>query len=610
MWNHAGHYLKLLQMKEFLIQKFLLTGVSIFVLHQESAPDKKPLDAAVELKDDIDDDDDDEYELVLTGLKQLTKGSNKSDTQAETRYPHQIIAAMATNDSSKNRSVTDNEKAIPTQTTAIPTVPTHITPIPLPTPSQTSLETPAATPTPAVKMRSRSTQPDNSTVSDNSKRPQSVSSGLHLIRTNNDLRRSVRRKGQYKSIAEYEKLNNNAGNNGVINVESDVKVVNPKPIAKPRDSQHSTSHNDSTYATPPPPLVKRTPQHVRHARNPPTTPEMHRSINSLSGMQSHGHTNTSLHQSDQVKMRAKDGKTHSSNRNLVRDSETGSRRQSIISISSVPNHVVLRRVDSKLADMSAKADKKADTDRRSRSFDRKKNYSLEEGVMPQGLTLVGSRNSLVSHGRSQTNISSHQSQKHHRSKDRTAVHQLSLGEPNTTPILDGKRKSNSAQRTRTAPLTGQHLGSHISGLKKQQSRSHYVSLPNQPDLAFYRHQHLRTPQFNWNGVSWDQNPGFKRFFDSILTYGPNGTKAATKESSKYSKVHAHNNQPDIVLESLNHDLKRADDSDSENSSIRSSASAYWPPELKLQCNNGEDFEEETASWQFHNVIGHHQINAS
>lgn len=82
-----------------------------------------------------------------------------------------------------------------------------------------------------------------------------------------------------------------------------------------------------------------------------------------------------------------------------------------------------------------------------------------------------------------------------------------------------------------------------------------------------------------------QNPGFQRFFESINSFGP----------------HAHNpfeplKHRDRPLAVTSPKVETPSDNDSETSSIRSSASAYWPPELRFPTNIEDDG---TESWKFH-----------
>lgn len=513
----------------------------------------------------ISDDEEEEYQLVLTGLKQLTKPDHivGSVSVPETRYPHQIIAAMSTSQISNIDSETtsgDIEPIVfePKQATDR----SKLSPL-----KSGRSKAPPSSPV-QKRTKSKSSKQEEKTPRPMSTvRPQSVSSALHLIKSTNNARRSTRKKGQYKSIAEYEKLNES-------------KVVTPEtPVHSQNVSQKIKE----------PSLIK---EHVQKQLNPMTASHHSSSNFASSRLSNTAYPNASPF--PQIQRRKENRGSPSLSRTNA-DIDAMSRRASILSISSVPNHMMLRRVsstDARMMDQERKS--------KSRSFERKISDGLrlpvhrpqEENVAQRGLTLVGSKNSLVSHGQSQSNAMT-DSRIFYQSEPASNI---SLGEPYiaSTPVLDGKHRSRSQSRPTVSSQTSLHWTPSSEYNKQPVHKAKYISLPNTPDMSNYRNH--KVAHRNRNSAPWEHNPGFKRFFDSILRYGPNGSKTKIKDHS--SKFDVLPNQPDIVLESLAHEhgMLRADDSD-DGSSIRSSASAYWPPELKQQ-SNCDDFEE-TASWQFH-----------
>jgi len=83
------------------------------------------------------------------------------------------------------------------------------------------------------------------------------------------------------------------------------------------------------------------------------------------------------------------------------------------------------------------------------------------------------------------------------------------------------------------------------------------------------------------------NPGFQRFFESIGKFGPSPDPP--------TPIHE---KPALAIEDRTPISPTVDfprDDVSEASSIRSSASAYWPPELKFPHMT----EETQNDWQFH-----------
>lgn len=538
-----------------------------------------------------DEEEEEEYQLVLTGLKHLTRGTSQvsGTVTTEQRYPHQIAAAMSTSQLSNSESFFSDIEPIVTQ----PQRPSSVTPLQSNSTKTKGSQIEAEPIAPSVQKRSGSQHRERQKPA----RPHSMSStnGLHLLKTTNELRRSTRRKGQYTSIAEYEKLQNvDKHEQPNTRQENDCNNIAAAVSNYPKSRNSSFSCMASVVKDTPP----ISPRNRRKSRTSGSSPKICRSSASLLN----SHQSRPFTENSQVLPKVqlrKEGRSFG--RQASKEASITPRRASIVSIASVPNNVVLRRVSSNLEELRpCIADKKVTADKRSRSFDRKSlKLSIykqsNDGVSQNGLTLVGSRNSLASHGRS--------SHKDGVADSRMLQHltesQLSLGEPHIvpakTPVLDGKR----GRAVASIQLAPPPKGNVNRGTKPR-----YVSLPNNPRMSFSRHP-ANNSHNNWNGGMLDQNPGFRRFFDSILAFGPNGNQSNSKDAIKPNGSH---NQPDIVLESLNPDhSSRADDSDSE-SSIRSSASAYWPPELKQQ-SNCDDFEE-AASWKFHGPVGknRHPVN--
>lgn len=84
------------------------------------------------------------------------------------------------------------------------------------------------------------------------------------------------------------------------------------------------------------------------------------------------------------------------------------------------------------------------------------------------------------------------------------------------------------------------------------------------------------------------HPGFQRFFESIKNFGPHQsahplTDASNSESGeKRLAIEDSTSSKQVVPK-----IESSSDNLSESSSIRSSASAYWPPELKFSSAEGE-----------------------
>lgn len=479
--------------------------------------------------------EEEEYELVLTGLKHLTEESSKTDgrTKKSSNLRQTEVALSSSHPAAKvaqNKVV--HEKPVKQIKTKY-------------------VEQKADSASYQSKLSTKQQQTKSKVSGDvvaKSTHPQSITNGLHLIRANNDLRRSSRRKGQYRSIAEYEqfqsqvKTENNVSKNLQINTKG--HASSPTCSKSLKITSHQIANADELF----------------------------------------------VH--DDKKTRPHSTKTQ------VPSLDAGARRTSIISAAtSAPTSVVLRRLPSSQSESGAAKVGKAT--RKSNSFDGKmKPLSMhkltEENVSQNGLTLVGSRNSLISHDSTSVTTNSK-----YRQLGRSNKH-MSLGEP---MILEEKARTSRQQfvpESKRVPLQWTPL----SGGKKHQKVKYISILPNAPDSRIFQRQASASSErpAHWNEPNWNQRPDFKRFFDSILTYGPHGTKSHFKQShNKASKIHS--NPPDVVLESLPVEhSKREDDSDTD-SSIRSSASAYWPPELKQQSNCEADFEE-AASWQFHNPVDH------
>ena len=109
--------------------------------------------------------------------------------------------------------------------------------------------------------------------------------------------------------------------------------------------------------------------------------------------------------------------------------------------------------------------------------------------------------------------------------------------------------------------------------------NHFPGFPNhEPMQRFFRPELNPYPQI--------QNPGFQRFFESINSFGPNAQNPFEPLKSRDGQLAV--TSPKVETP--------ASDNDSETSSIRSSASAYWPPELRFPTNIEEDGAD---SWKFH-----------
>lgn len=78
---------------------------------------------------------------------------------------------------------------------------------------------------------------------------------------------------------------------------------------------------------------------------------------------------------------------------------------------------------------------------------------------------------------------------------------------------------------------------------------------------------------NLNPRTQVQNPGFQRFFESINNFGP--------QAQNPFETLTHN---DGQLSITSPAVESPSDNESEASSIRSSASAYWPAELRFPTN--------------------------
>mgnify|MGYP001791583158 FL=1 len=102
------------------------------------------------------------------------------------------------------------------------------------------------------------------------------------------------------------------------------------------------------------------------------------------------------------------------------------------------------------------------------------------------------------------------------------------------------------------------------------------------------------------------NPGFQRFFESIKTFGPHQSAYPISDSS--SPHDNPNERKQLQTKSSQKQQQKEEqykvdlpsDQVSETSSIRSSASAYWPPELKFPSDKTE--HNNTNSWKFHKPV--------
>lgn len=98
------------------------------------------------------------------------------------------------------------------------------------------------------------------------------------------------------------------------------------------------------------------------------------------------------------------------------------------------------------------------------------------------------------------------------------------------------------------------------------------------------------------------HPGLRKFFDSIESYGPqNGVSPGLKQLEDGKLSQADPNEAAIIIPSqeesvLAPKVEYPSDNESVTSSIRSSASAYWPPELRFPTGKTDD---EVDSWKFH-----------
>ncbi|XP_067932222.1 uncharacterized protein [Watersipora subatra] len=492
--------------------------------------------------------DDEDYQLVLTDLKLLTSGF-RPDGIVEPRYPHQIIAAQSLSQLNNSMSVSQLSAKTYTKPVESPVLTepqastSHIQPIPLRTDSNG---------------QGRCVPKQQEPLA----RPQSTASGLHLIR-GNDLRRSARRTGQYKSIAEYEKMQGNA-----------CDMFKEKKRRSNIENMNSINQNRNS-------VLDNTASNFKEASKTPSSPKhdlfLHRQP---------------LKNSTKVADKATKV-NHDPSKNsisveprLSNDKEISNRRASLLSITSGPNNVVLRRVRSSSNSVHNHMKKESVKKEKSKSLDRKScqqpvGKRFDEGVNPNGLTLVGSRASLVSSARMES-----------------PSRPLSK-KPNALKCIDEQRRSSGMSMIESHKTVSLKPNIQRSSLSQYKKKSHpntqFRALPTTPEWSLSQQASARKSQNDLTANAWEQNPGFKRFFDSILLYGPEANISKTKII----------NQPDIVLESLAADsYTPAENSDSE-SSIRSSASAYWPPELKQQTNFSDDFEE-AASWKFHSPMGKRQ----
>ena len=494
--------------------------------------------------------DSEDYEIVLTSLTKLTNKEPKKTgvwpVKAERRYPHQIQAANALLAEKQGHS------------------------------------SPLATP---VFQRS------------------SAAAGYQIVQTNNEVRASMRRKGQYQSIAEYEKITSQASQPDEVKRHSlAVPTSSPRPPNSPVlrtshcESQRTlelpnAANGDSTdfrsrssinltnrIYSPSNSLSRSAMNNGSLQRNalqhslPVTTPSLlsastqHLRNNSLKGDQS---LSMIVDEVPQVIMRKK-----------TSPPQTQSKRRDSLPLStrSTPHNTEIRRVNSGTPDPKYDARKSAAMGpRQSHSFDRNLKFSALPGED------LGRSSRL--HVVSSTNLIAPDNIQKSTRKSRGQFHsEVDVGKNFPVPVLDGKRRH-------SKPVAGQpvKMTTHLQWTPIHPSKSGFNALPNSHEINFNRMQNDRDSQHR---VGLEQNYGFKRFFESILTYGPNSNKNGDKL-----------NQPDVVLDSINHDqskvtVKDADESDTE-SSIKSSASAYWPPELKSQACHEEAEVEEVGSWKFH-----------